>query len=52
MNSNLKNLFLNSQNFSFKWEKYFDVYEEGKKALDAGSIEIPFPQMVLHQASS
>ena len=28
MNSNLKNLFLNSQNFSFKWEKYFDVYEE------------------------
>ena len=34
------------------WAVYFDVYEEGKKALDAGSIEIPFPQMVLHQASS
>ena len=28
MNSKLKDLFLNSKNFSFKWEKYFDVYEE------------------------
>mgnify|MGYP000306261383 FL=1 len=26
------------------WEVYFDVYEQGKKALDAGGIEIPFPQ--------
>ena len=28
MNKKLKDLFLNSENFSFKWEKYFDVYEE------------------------
>jgi small conductance mechanosensitive channel len=34
------------------WKVYFDVYEQGKKALDAGGIEIPFPQMVVHQASS
>lgn len=30
------------------WEVYFDVYEQGKEALDAGNIEIPFPQMDLH----
>ena len=34
------------------WKVYFDVCELGKKALDAGGIEIPFPQMVVHQASS
>jgi len=34
------------------YKVYFDVYEQGKKALDAGGIEIPFPQMVVHQASS
>jgi len=34
------------------WKVSFDVYEQGKKALDAGGIEIPFPQMVVHQASS
>jgi len=34
------------------WAVYFDVYQEGKKALDVGGIEIPFPQMVLHQANS
>ena len=28
MNKRLKDLFLNNENFSFKWEKYFDVYEE------------------------
>lgn len=27
------------------WEVYFDIYEQGKEALDNASIEIPFPQM-------
>lgn len=30
------------------WAVYFDVYEAGKEALDAASIEIPFPQVDLH----
>ena len=34
------------------WEVYFDVYEQGKKALDAHKIEIPFPQHVILQAKS
>lgn len=34
------------------WEVYFDIYEQGKKALDAHKIEIPFPQRVIHQAKS
>ncbi|NND93318.1 MAG: mechanosensitive ion channel [Flavobacteriales bacterium] len=31
------------------WDVYFDIYEQGKEALDAAGIEIPFPQMDLHQ---
>ena len=34
------------------WTVYFDIYDQGKKALEAGDIEIPFPQLVLHQANS
>jgi len=34
------------------WDVYFDVYEQGKVALDNAGIEIPFPQMVMHNASS
>ena len=28
LKKNFKELFLNSKNFSNKWEKYFDIYEE------------------------
>ena len=31
------------------WDVYFDIYEQGKEALDAAGIEIPFPQMDIHQ---
>lgn len=31
------------------WEVYFDIYEQGKEALDSAGIEIPFPQMDIHQ---
>jgi small conductance mechanosensitive channel len=31
------------------WDVYFDIYEQGKEALDAAGIEIPFPQMDVHQ---
>lgn len=34
------------------WEVYFDLYEQGKKALDTHKIEIPFPQRVIHQAKT
>ena len=34
------------------WEVYFDIYEQGKKALDAAAIEIPFPQRVVHTAKT
>ncbi len=30
------------------WEVYFDLYEEGKNALDKAGIIIPFPQLVIH----
>lgn len=30
------------------WDVYFDIYEQGKEALDNANIEIPFPQMDLH----
>ena len=30
------------------WDVYFDTLENGKTALDAAGIEIPFPQQVVH----
>ncbi len=30
------------------WDVYFDIYENGKVALDAANISIPFPQLDLH----
>lgn len=30
------------------WAVYFDVYENGKEALDAANITIPFPQLDVH----
>ena len=30
------------------WDVYFDIYEQGKLALDEHSISIPFPQMDVH----
>ncbi len=30
------------------WDVYFSVYEEGKLALDAAGVTIPFPQMDVH----
>lgn len=30
------------------WTVYFDVYENGKEALDKAGITIPFPQMDVH----
>ncbi len=30
------------------WDVYFDVYEQGKIALDQGGITIPFPQVDVH----
>ncbi|KOH46405.1 mechanosensitive ion channel family protein [Sunxiuqinia dokdonensis] len=30
------------------WTVYFDVYEQGKEALDEAGITIPFPQMDIH----
>ena len=31
------------------WDVYFDISQSGKEALDAAGIEIPFPQMDVHQ---
>lgn len=31
------------------WNVYFQVYEQGKIALDQAGIEIPFPQLDIHQ---
>ena len=30
------------------WAVYFDIYENGKEALDAAKITIPFPQLDVH----
>ncbi|MGB0431947.1 MAG: mechanosensitive ion channel family protein, partial [Bacteroidia bacterium] len=30
------------------WDVYFDIYEQGKIALDNNSITIPFPQVDVH----
>ncbi|MEN7549103.1 mechanosensitive ion channel domain-containing protein [Rapidithrix thailandica] len=30
------------------WAVYFDIYEQGKEALDAAGITIPFPQLDLY----
>lgn len=30
------------------WDVYFDIYEQGKIALDDHNIEIPFPQVDVH----
>ena len=30
------------------WTVYFDIYENGKEALDRAKITIPFPQMDIH----
>jgi small conductance mechanosensitive channel len=30
------------------WEVFFDIYENGKLALDAAKVSIPFPQMDVH----
>ena len=30
------------------WDVYFDIYEQGKEALDAANITIPFPQLDVH----
>ena len=31
------------------WKVYFDIMEQSKEALDKAGIEIPFPQLDLHQ---
>ncbi len=33
------------------WDVYFDIYQQGKEALDAAGIEIPFPQVDMHTKS-
>ncbi len=33
------------------WAVYFDVTKKVKEAFDAGGVEIPFPQRVVHMAS-
>ena len=30
------------------WNVYFDVYEQGKEALDKSGVSIPFPQLDVH----
>lgn len=31
------------------WDVHFDIYEQGKYGLDEAGIEIPFPQLDIHQ---
>lgn len=33
------------------WAVYFDIYEQGKIALDEGGVTIPFPQVDVHMKS-
>lgn len=30
------------------WDVYFDIYEQGKEALDNANVAIPFPQLDVH----
>lgn len=30
------------------WDVYFDIYEQGKEAIEKANVEVPFPQMVVH----
>jgi len=33
----------------YYWDVHFDIYEQGKYALDEAGIEIPFPQLDIHR---
>ncbi|MEM1135805.1 MAG: mechanosensitive ion channel domain-containing protein [Bacteroidota bacterium] len=34
------------------WDVYFDIYEQGKIALDKNNVEIPFPQVDVHMKNN